>query len=119
MNLENRHFLAPFITPMPKRCNGKMLDFDKALELIKENEGKEIRIGLAEDWYCTSGKVESDGRISYDEYESGGCLCLASRWATPVVEIDEEVVECWKESDGTVDAFNSEEKWKRFFKANR
>ena len=116
MKLENLPFLAP---PMPKRGNGKMLDFDKALEIIKENEGKEIRIGLAEDWYYTSGKVEADGRISYDEYESGGSLCLVSRWATPVVVVDDEVIECWKDDDGTVDAFNSEEKWERFFKANR
>lgn len=115
MKLENMPFLAPLIHA---RGNGKMLDFDKALELIKKHRFNETYIGLAEDWLYTSGKVEADGRVTYD-WEHEGPVCLASRWATPVVVIGEEVIECWKEDDGTVDAFNSEEKWKRFFKANR
>lgn len=112
MELVNRPFLAPI---MPKKGAGKMLDFDKAIKLVKENEGKEIYIGLAEDWLYTSGKVKANGRIGYD-WDHEGPVCLASRWATPVIEIDDEVIECWKEDDGTVDSFNSEETWNRLYK---
>lgn len=68
----------------------KYMDWDKVREIIKANPDKEIYAGLREDWNNTSGLIYDNG-----EYYSGGILYNQSCWATPIVDIDGDEIECW------------------------
>lgn len=81
----------------------KYLDWEKAKQLIKEHPDSIIYAGLMEDWNNTSGLIYAMGDFYYDGYVYG-----ASCWATPILDIDGEEVECWtyeetKEGSGKPD----------------
>lgn len=110
MELTHMDFLA---FPRPAVGTGKMLDMEKAYQIVKENEGKLVMAGLAEDWTYTSADISSGEALS-DE----GAPCFSSRWATPVVVVDYDVIiECWVEDDGTFDCFSDGEIWEKFYKS--
>lgn len=48
-----------------------------------------FRVDLLEDWSWTSGLIYAKGNY-YDGYVYG-----SSSWATPVVDVDGEEIECW------------------------
>ena len=83
----------------------KVFDWDKAAQLIKEKQPKAAAAGLSGDWDYTGGIIYSDGSIIEDEY-----TYLASTWATPELEIDDEIIDCWKYQDETPN-WDSETKW--------
>ena len=98
-------FMAPLfgidIATKP-RGDMKYLDWEKAKQLIKEHPDSIIYAGLMEDWEWTSGLIYAQGNF-YDGYVYG-----ASCWATPILDIDGEEVECWtyeetKEGSGKPD----------------
>ena len=69
----------------------KVFDWDEAARLIKAAKPKKASAGLAEDWGWTGGLIFSKGRPVLDSY-----TYLASIWATPVLEMDGEIISCFK-----------------------
>jgi len=71
----------------------KVFDWDKAARLIKEHRSLNARAGLRGDWEFTGGDILRDG-IPVPRSET---YCyLASNWATPELEIDGLIVECYQ-----------------------
>ena len=70
----------------------KVFDWNKAAELIKERNPQQASAGLAGDWGYTGGEIYSDGKPipSEDTY-----TYLASTWATPELDMDGDVVDCY------------------------
>lgn len=68
-----------------------VFDWMKAAALIREKDATEASAGLSGDWEYTSVHIFKDGRIvlKTDTY-------LASTWATPMLKIGDEIVECFK-----------------------
>lgn len=67
----------------------KYMDWEKVKQIIEENPSAIIYAGLREDWNNTSGLIFAEGNY-YDGYVFG-----ASVWATPIVDVDGEEIECW------------------------
>lgn len=58
------------------------IDIPKALEIFKNNPGKEISIGMRQDWYFTATTIKSE-----DEIKNLQLKC--SDWDTPCICIDD------------------------------
>jgi hypothetical protein len=84
---------------------GRMFDWDKAAKLIREAQPVTASAGLQDDWEWTGGIIWHGGKPNTEEY-----TYLASLWAIPELEMDGDVVECWKNVDED-NEWNSEEKW--------
>ncbi len=67
-----------------------VFDWDKAARIIKEKNATAASAGLSGDWEYTGGEIFTDGKPNTDER-----TFLASTWATPELEIDGEVIECY------------------------
>ena len=70
--------------------NMKFMDWAKAQKIVDEHPNAVIRAGLLEDWGNTSGLIYAKGKY-YDCAGVYGCSC----WATPIVDVDGEEIECW------------------------
>lgn len=68
----------------------KVFDWDKAARLIKEANPTEAGAGLSGDWEYTGGSIFEDGKPTEDGY-----TYLASTWATPELDMDGEIVDCY------------------------
>lgn len=86
-----------------------VFDWDKAAQIIKDENVIEASAGLIEDWEWTGGAIFENGNPVIDEY-----TYLASTWATPTLEIKvENGVEsfpCYKMQSEVPD-WNSGTKW--------
>lgn len=70
-----------------------VFDWDKAAQLIKDRNAKNASAGLSNDWEWTGGDIYRDGAIvSRDDTYT----YLSSTWATPEIEIDGELIDCFK-----------------------
>lgn len=71
----------------------KVFDWVKAAQIIAERNPSEASAGLSEDMNWTAGTIWRDGLpvAAEDTY-----VYLASTWATPVLEIDDEEIDCFK-----------------------
>lgn len=69
----------------------KVFDWDKAARLLCERSAANAVAGLASDMEWTSGTILRDGAIVDDSY-----TYLASTWATPVLVIDGEEIDCYR-----------------------
>lgn len=69
--------------------NMKYMDWKKVQQIVDENPNAVIYAGLQEDWNNTSGLIFAEGKY-YDGYVYG-----CSTWATPIVDVDGEEIECW------------------------
>ena len=76
----------------------RVFDWEKAAQIIKERRPKTASAGLIEDWGYTGGSI----------YENGACVppehtytFLCSTWATPVLVLDDEQMECWRMESAT------------------
>lgn len=69
----------------------KVFDWDKAAIMIKERKALNARAGLRGDWEWTGGDILVDGKIPEGSY-----TYLASTWATPELDIDGILYECYK-----------------------
>lgn len=67
----------------------KYMDWGKVKEIVKSNPNSVIYAGLMEDWNNTSGLIYAKGKY-YDGYVFG-----CSSWATPIVDVDGEEIECY------------------------
>lgn len=76
----------------------KVFDWVKAAELIKKRKPHRVSAGLVEDWSCTGGEICVGGVIVPEE---DTYVYLASTWATPVIEMDGETVDCFIMEDDT------------------
>lgn len=87
---------------IPQGAKTKVFDWVKCANLIRKHcmienmfdASKTVEAGLMEDWSCTSGEIFKDGNIVEDDY-----TYLGSKWATPIIDIDGEEIECWAYSD--------------------
>lgn len=70
-----------------------VFDWDKAAELIKEHGARNASAGLAGDWEYTGDVILVDGLPAENEYSQ---LFLASTWATPQLEIDGWLTDCYR-----------------------
>ena len=69
----------------------RVFDWDKAARIIKERNLEEAYAGLEEDWFWTAGPIWKDGKPYFDGY-----TFLASKWAEPVIAIDDSTaISCW------------------------
>ena len=82
-----------------------VFDWDKAAQLIREKRPQSASAGLAGDWEYTGGTIYEDGKPYMDSY-----TYLASTWATPELEMDEEVVPCYRMENETPD-WDAHTKW--------
>lgn len=76
---------------MTRHREPMVFDWDKAAKLIRESGMKDACAGLRSDWEYTGGYIFIDGEPDFDSY-----TYLASTWATPELEIDGDVVECYR-----------------------
>lgn len=83
----------------------RVFDWDKAATLIRERQPKQARAGLKSDWEWTGGTIFEDGEIVKDSY-----TYLSSNWAIPELELDGDLVDCWKYADETP-GWNAGTKW--------
>lgn len=74
----------------------RVFDWDRAAQLIKERRPETAGAGLSGDWEYTGGTIWSDGKPDTDSY-----TYLSSCWATPELDLDGEIIDCWKYEDET------------------
>lgn len=82
-----------------------VFDLDKAARLIVERNATHASAGLRSDWDWTGGDIFRDGQIVTDDY-----TYLASTWATPEIDIDGDVIDCFRMESETP-GWNSGTKW--------
>lgn len=68
----------------------KYMDWKKVQQIVDEHPNSVIYAGLQEDWGNTSGVIYKNGK-----YYDGGFFYGCSVWATPIVDVDGEEIECW------------------------
>ncbi len=83
----------------------KVFDWHKAADLIRERQPVIARAGLRDDWEWTGGTIWQDGQPVANCYSY-----LGSNWATPELNIDGEIVECWVWQDDSP-GWTEETKW--------
>lgn len=71
-------------------------DWEKAAALIAERQPDYASAGLAGDWENTGGLIYRAGQPVLDDY-----TYLSSTWATPELDMDGDVVECWRYENET------------------
>jgi hypothetical protein len=76
----------------------RQIDWEMIESLLNDAEYKDIEVGLAEDWYCTSAKIKRDGVVGFEENDEAGFFGC-SFWATPAVKLNGVLYECWKYGD--------------------
>lgn len=69
-----------------------VFDWDKAARLIAERKPQTASAGLSGDWEWTGGEIYRDGKPvpADDTY-----VYLSSTWATPELELDGDVIDCF------------------------
>lgn len=82
-----------------------VFDWNKAAKIIKESGVKYARAGLRGDWAWTGGDIFDEGVPAYMDY-----TYLASTWATPEIEIDGELFDCYLMQSET-DSWGADTKW--------
>lgn len=100
--------LSAFAMGQANRSKELMVfDWEKAAQIIKEKDAKEAAAGLRDDWNWTGGNILKDGKpIPRDETYT----YLASTWAVPELEIDGEIIPCYKMQSETP-KWNSDTYW--------
>ena len=83
----------------------RVFDWEKAARLIVERRPTEAGAGLAGDWGWTGGVIWINGDVIRDQY-----TYLASLWATPILDLDGEEIDCWRLQSDTP-GWDSDTKW--------
>lgn len=78
----------------------KVFDWDKAATIIKERNAQDASAGLEGDWEYTGGRILEGGKPvpQEDTY-----TYLSSCWATPELEVDGVLMDCYKMSSEVPD----------------
>jgi hypothetical protein len=82
-----------------------VFDWEKAARLIVERKPEVASAGLCSDWKWTGGEIWRDGVPVTDSY-----TYLASTWAVPELDLDGDVVECFR-MESECPTWNSDTKW--------
>lgn len=82
-------FLGPEVVATKPIGKMKYMDWIKVQKIVDDHPDSVVYAGLMEDWNNTSGLIFAKGKY-YDGYVYG-----ASVWATPIVDVDGEEIECW------------------------
>jgi len=85
----------------------KVFDWDKAARLIKERKPSVASAGLGLDWEWTGGDIFREGSPAPT---ATGFTFLESNWATPEIDLDGEVIDCWVLSSET-EGWNAHTFW--------
>jgi hypothetical protein len=83
----------------------KVFDWNRAAELIKKHKPQKASAGLSQDWEWTGGTIFEDGKPITNSY-----TYLSSVWATPELDLDGEIFDCYKLQDDVPD-WNYDTKW--------
>jgi len=67
-----------------------VFDWDKAARIIKQRGATSASAGLSGDWEYTGGEIFSAGKPN-----TVGYTYLASTWATPELNIDGDIIDCF------------------------
>jgi len=78
----------------------RVFDWDTAAAIIAERKPQYVEAGLRGDMEWTGGAIWSKGAVVP---EDDTYTFLASTWATPVLVIDGEEVDCWRYQSDTPD----------------
>ena len=70
-----------------------VFDWGKAAKIIKERNATTAAAGLAGDWEYTGGYILKDGKPIPEEETY---VFLSSTWARPELEVDGNVVDCYR-----------------------
>ena len=81
-----------------------VFDWDKAAWLILESGCHVAEAGLRGDWEWTGGIIYDDGIVTNDY------TYLASTWATPIIMLDDDEIECYRMKH-EVPEWDSATKW--------
>ena len=82
-----------------------VFDWDKAARLIGERKPECASAGLRGDWEYTGGTIYEDGKPVMDDY-----TYLASTWAVPELDMDGDIVECFRMKHEVL-GWGSKTKW--------
>jgi hypothetical protein len=75
-----------------------VFDWDRAARRIRETNAAEASAGLSSDWEYTGGPIYRNGApVPADDTYT----YLASTWATPEVDLDGELEDCWRYAHDT------------------
>ncbi|MEN6379724.1 MAG: hypothetical protein ABFD15_09120 [Methanofastidiosum sp.] len=81
-----------------------VFDWNKAAKLIAERKPEVASAGLSGDWEWTGGTIWENGKPVMDSY-----TFLASTWATPELNMDGEIYDCFVMKSKTT--WDSHTKW--------
>ena len=94
---------AFYIGRASRSKNSMVFDWDKAARIIAERKPESAAAGLESDWEYTGGNILEDGKPNLDEY-----TYLASTWATPQLQIDDETIDCFIMQDDVPEAWGKD-----------
>ena len=69
-----------------------IFDWIKAAKIIKDRRAKSASAGLSSDWEYTGGEILKNGKPIPEEDTH---VYLASTWATPELEVDGVIIDCY------------------------
>lgn len=99
---------SAFVKGEANRGNPSMVfDWHKAARLIKERKPKNVSAGLQSGWEWTGGDIYKNGAPVAEE---DTYTFLASIWATPEIDLDGDVQDCFVMKDST-ENWNSDTYW--------
>jgi hypothetical protein len=82
-----------------------VFDWDEAAKRIKKSGCKTASAGLRAYWVYTGGTIFEDEKPVFDQY-----TYLSSTWAVPELNLDGEIVPCYK-MESELPGFNAITKW--------
>ena len=84
-----------------------VFDWDKAAQIIRDTGASYACAGLRGDWEYTGGTIYEDGQPDTGDY-----TFLASTWAVPELDIDGDVIPCYRMAS-EVPGWDARTKWPR------
>lgn len=88
----NLGFMGPQAIATKPIGRMKYMDWEKAKQICEAHPDSEIYAGLQEDWGFTSGLIFSHGSCTRED----ACnIFVRSTWATPILDVGGEEIECW------------------------
>lgn len=88
-----------------RRDEPMVFDWDKAAQLIRDSKCSHASAGLRSDWEWTGGTIFEDGKPVKSDY-----TYLSSTWAVPEIEINGEVMPCYR-MKSEVPRWDANTKW--------
>ena len=85
-------------------CEAMVFDWNKAAKIIRERKPIIAYASLKNDWEHTGGVIYASGRVIKGSY-----TFLKSTWATPLLIIDGEIIDCFVMESET--KWNENTKW--------